>query len=824
MDAVTSRQAVSISGFGSFTRGYRGRGRTFLFALLLCVWGARPARTEPVVPGYQHLVLRGNVSLAETGQLLSDELGCPWCHRAGDAAQDDTFPNEAPILTGVGSRLRPGFIRRFLENPRRVKPGTTMPLQLRDLSAEDRNQAIDSLTHFLVSSTLDPSTTDASGPTPATGRAEHGAALYHRTGCVACHQPDASYRPASWDSAALPAAPRIASAPLGKLARKYKPGELAKFLLDPLRIRPSARMPRVPLSEQEAADLEAYLAAKKPPSSSPFRRDTFRLDLDKARGGRDLFAVAGCAACHEMTIQGVRLSPATAYKSRGQLGSGTRGCLADAPPPAAPDFGLSPQQRRTLRSALPRLTNPSSSAPARQAPSAGGEEQAASLRSGIRRRLAALGCLACHERDASTGPEPARAVYFEEAGHRDLGREGRFPPSLSGVGRKLTPKALRETIQGRSPLRPYLATRMPDYGPAQARAFATLFEQADLSAGNKPIERTGRNRYGRQLIGMKGLGCVACHDLAGHRSPGIGALDLAELPKRLRAGWFRDFLIDPPRFAPATRMPSYWPHGEAVNKKILGGNTARQIDSIWVYLMEIDQTRLPDGMEPKQAFELRPSGRPIVFRTFMTGVGMHAVAVGFPEGIHAAFDSRAIGWAQAWRGRFLDADSTWDDRFTPLTPALSDDLVSLPPGPPFAILEDAHSPWPAATGAPPAGYRFNGFRLDHNGVPTFLYTFGGVRIEDSITPLPGGRSLRRELRLTGSTQGLWFRAAAGNKIEKDGSSYRIDDRLNIRLEGRQPIAGKILIRETDRAPQAEELLLGVDLAAGKFVLVQEITW
>ena len=139
------------------------------------------------------------------------------------------------------------------------------------------------------------------------------------------------------------------------------------------------------------------------------------------------------------------------------------------------------------------------------------------------------------------------------------------------------------------------------------------------------------------------------------------------------------------------------------------------------------------GLEDKEAFELKPADRPIVFRTFMTGVGMHAVAVGFPEGIHAAFDSRQIRWAQAWRGRFVDAESTWDDRFTPLTPALSEDLVVLPPGPPFAVLAGGDSPWPAAGGVP-SGYRFGGFRLDGSGAPVFLYEFAGLRFEDRVTP------------------------------------------------------------------------------------------
>ena len=48
----------------------------------------------------------------------------------------------------------------------------------------------------------------------------------------------------------------------------------------------------------------------------------------------------------------------------------------------------------------------------------------------------------------------------------------------------------------------------------------------------------------------------------------------------------------------------------------------------------------------------------MLLRTFMKGVGTHAIAVEYPEGIHAAFDALKVRFALAWRGRFLDAEST----------------------------------------------------------------------------------------------------------------------------------------------------------------------
>ena len=780
-------------------------GPLLLAVFLTWALAERPARAEPVVPGYELVLRQPEANLIEAGKLLLGELGCTNCHAPSGRAKT------APVLTGVASRLQAGYLHRYLDNPPGLKPGTTMPRLIRHLTGAARADAVSALVHFLLSLT-----DDASPRKLATGNEERGRALYHQVGCVACHEPDESYRPASWSPDIEPGKPDLASVPLGDLHLKYRPGQLARFLLNPLRVRPSARMPRTPLSVEEAADLETYLTGGRTvPHASPAP------DSEKAAHGRDLFSRFGCASCHEMLVNGTKLRSNVHVRPLPELGDvTTRGCLADSPPPGAPDFGLTVGQREAIRKAIGVLAEGGPAPWSARGPAQGPED------SPVRQRLAALNCLACHVRDGVGGPDAARAFYFETVEDRDLGDEGRLPPRLTGVGRKLTADALYRAIHGAAPVRPYLATRMPDYGTTRAAELTELLQQADLSDDIASVERSGRNRYGRRLVGPAGLGCVGCHDLHGHKSSGIGAIDLAHAPRRLRVEWFRDFLIDPARFLPGTRMPSFWPHGQAVNKEVLRGHTERQIDSIWVYLMEIDQTRLPEGMEERKAFELKPADRPIVFRTFMTGVGMHAIAVGFPEGIHAAFDSKQIRWAQAWRGRFLDAESTWDDRFTPLTPALSDDLVSLPPGPSFAILPDKDSPWPASSGIP-AAYRFRGFRLDEAGVPVFLYELGGLRFEDRLTPAPDGRSLRREVRLRGKTKGLWFRAGVGKRIEThSGGSYRIDGRLRVRVEGAKPIirrshSGTGRARDVGRL---QELVAPVGLAEGQGVLVQEISW
>jgi len=59
---------------------------------------------------------------------LFKELQCQSCHVLGDAVPEGADPAQlAPDLARVPSRLRPTWIRRWLENPELLQPGTRMP-------------------------------------------------------------------------------------------------------------------------------------------------------------------------------------------------------------------------------------------------------------------------------------------------------------------------------------------------------------------------------------------------------------------------------------------------------------------------------------------------------------------------------------------------------------------------------------------------------------------------------------------------------------------------------------------------------------------------
>src|SRR5213075_2229667 len=123
------------------------------------------------------------------------------------------------------------------------------------------------------------------------------------------------------------------------------------------------------------------------------------------------------------------------------------------------------------------------------------------------------------------GPSPERVEYFTIAAGADLGDEGRLPPHLTAVGGKLRPEWTREVLVNKGYVRPYMATRMPQFGEHNIGRLPTLYEQADspARAATAP-ENLADAKFGRNLVGTGGLACISCHSFGQYKSLGIPAL------------------------------------------------------------------------------------------------------------------------------------------------------------------------------------------------------------------------------------------------------------------------------------------------------------
>ena len=657
----------------------RRSGRFGLLGLLICL----VARAEPLVVGFDRF--HAAAPDAVGGRLLYNELGCVNCH----GGETGLPLRRGPDLTTVTTRAKAEWLQAFLAEPSRQRRGTTMPHLLAGRDAADR----DAIVHFLA--TLAPANPVRPKPI-AHMNAELGQKLFHTKGCVACHAPRADYAPAD----GRPAAGEFAygSVEFPALAEKYVLVTLAAVVRDPLAARPDGRMPRTEMEDQDALDLSAYLLGlggtdgEGAPKLAPFTPDP-----SLATRGREIVAALRCAACHTL--------PSAAAVTPVELRRTAGGCLDEIPAAGLPRYELGPAQRTALRAYLAARTAPTTVA-----------QQALGT-------LEALNCLACHERDGRGGPDAARKAYF--TGDHHLGDMGRFPPPLTGVGRKLQPDWLTQAVAGAHRDRPYLETRMPGYGAAVAPLPALLTATDARAEAALPA---GDVEAGRKLLGtLGGVSCITCHRWGERASLGIQGLDLSTLAKRLQPGWLREYLINPAAYRPGTLMPSFWPEGKAANREIHGGDTDRQMASILAFA-ERGQG-LPEGFPAHTAreFELIPGSRPIVLRTFLADVGTHAILVGFPAGVHFAYDGLECRPALAWKGKFFDAYGTWFSRFAPFEKPLGDSVVT----------------WPAADDSR-GTRRFEGYKLDGAGVPTFLFSVNGVPVEERFEAAEHG--LRRTFR------------------------------------------------------------------------------
>jgi cytochrome c553 len=343
-------------------------------------------------------------------------------------------------------------------------------------------------------------------------------------------------------------------------------------------------------------------------------------------------------------------------------------------------------------------------------------------------QMSRLNCYACHDRDSKGGPEDPRAQFFgvNDPTAESLGQLAHLPPTLDKVGRKLTRGWFEKILWGKDgSVRPYMDTRMPNFGREQTEMLISAFNEADQL--DKPVEidvsglgKHHRAELGRQLLGAKGLACVACHGLKDRKSLGPPVIRLTHTVERLQPEYFKELLLNPQVTQPGTVMPPMF-----VGRK----KADQEIESLWTYLREVEGQPLPEGLMSAEDFELKPDveKRVIVFRSFIEGVSTHAIGVGFPGGLNAAFDAKTSRWALIWKGRFLDAMSNWQERaMTPIKP-LGTDVKELP----------------AATGE----RVFGGYKLGKDGVPTFLYRQDGQQVEDTLRPVKNG--FERRVKING---------------------------------------------------------------------------
>jgi mono/diheme cytochrome c family protein len=701
---------------------------------------------EPIPSRFVRSEIAPEHELGLAGRVLLETKGCTSCHAPGTAAHA-VGVRKGPDLLRVGARVQPAWLLEWILDPSSYRAHADMP-DLFGTSDAERADA-EAVVHFLMQ-IPDPLREAKAAPDPGDARGD-GEMLYHTIGCVACHGARLSqaelYDDAYLD-ASVPSAPLFA---LERLDEKWRRRELALFLQQPTAVHRDGRMPSFLLSDAEAQALAFALVPRDAPSA-------FEVDAAQAARGQEVFAARGCGACHSLGADGV--GPVTVASTLAPPGltalrdprNRPSGCLDPSPDPDAPwtpRYDMAGAELTNLLAGIDAARN------AVDAPAPLDE---------LERRIDALGCLRCHALDGRGGrPDELDAYFVTLEDDTDLGDEGRLPPDLSDVGFRLATPWLRQVLLYGGRARPWVATRMPDYGgvtDGMAELFAGRLGVAPDSDAGEPQATDALTLAGRELMGRDKLSCVACHLYKDYPVNGTVGPDMTHFGERLRYEWFAAYMRSPSRYKPGTRMPTFVdPHGRSTAGGVLGGDLHAQIDALWSYFSLGDAMPPPPGVEPARGMPVLVGERPRVMRTFLEDAGSRGIAVGFPVGIHFAYDAEACRLVSAWRGDFLDASGAWAGRGGTVAGGRGPTVWAAP--------KEWPEKWPLLLNGvrkpedlvfcleqlDPLELRhhFDGYRIEPDGTPVLLSTIGSnwaktyARVEESWSPhaVPEPGFLRR---------------------------------------------------------------------------------
>ncbi len=396
------------------------------------------------------------------------------------------------------------------------------------------------------------------GPLQGVPRLNEGRTLLSSMGCVHCHivtQPDENLLK-----------PGDNPPPLTHIAEKTSREWIYAWIKNPQAYAASATMPNFQLSDQDAADISAFLMAQS--SASPASGVEIKTVAATAPAGADasteaatLYGASFCSSCHAVQNEAGNLVGGNLGPELTRVGSKVNpdwlrrwlnNPSAYRPGTRMPHYRMDQEQVALLSSFLLAKKDSDFLANVHLAPS--GADRIARGK----KLVTESGCAACHEINGVSPPQ-------------------NFAPDLTRVGSR----ALAQVVFApgmKHNLPDYIAAKIHDprsFGPglkmpkftlsdAQVDALATaLLAQTDQVAGFPKeliisAERTSNYHPGGDAGGLiEDLRCLSCHSINGNG--GDMAPDLAWEGSSVQRAWLEDFLKNPNTLRPALirRMPKF---------------------------------------------------------------------------------------------------------------------------------------------------------------------------------------------------------------------------------------------------------------------------
>ncbi|MFC0016988.1 c-type cytochrome [Roseibacillus persicicus] len=519
------------------------------------LWEERAFPTEPIPPNAFAKIdpSLAKDALAYQGREIFGRQLCIKCHVSTQGFGPNGMPELAhvpPILGLTGDRLKQDWLARWIADPSFYRPDTNMPRLVED-NDEGRQQAAD-LAAYLMSMK------SGAEPVQVEGDSQDGGAVFHKLACVTCH--------------GLPTegAPSDNRVPLIHLAEKFQPSALRDFLLNPSQLSPHTRMPNFRLSEEEATNLTSYLQEASAKAEKP---ELVFPEGDASKGAGHSLSMQ-CGACHA----GLPYDPSKlpSFETIVQKPWDQAACY-DSP---GSHLNLPPQAGAALEALrsehLESLKN----------------DTAASL---AERQLRTLRCDACHTRDEvpallgslhSQTSALAAHLHVEEKLDQSL-------PRLTHTGAMLHTDYLTNILKGEAEPRPrpWLDARMPGFANHSPESFAIgLAQQHGLAPSKQNKEEPNQElaTLGEEIIGSDtGFGCTTCHGV-GDQDPTaafeVMGINFDQTKHRLRESFFFQWMHDPTRITPDTKMPRYADESGKTPLPVLNNDSEKQFEAIWEFL------------------------------------------------------------------------------------------------------------------------------------------------------------------------------------------------------------------------------------------------
>ncbi len=426
----------------------------------------------------------------------------------------------------------------------------------------------------------------------------HGKQITESIGCRGCHAfaPDQPQPLIGHDKHVAPN--------LANVAEKTSGRWIFHWLKNPRHFSPVSRMPSLRLSDEDATAVTSYLLTLGEKKPEPAERLAALDQPDTVHAGEKLVRKYGCAGCHDIPGMesesriGVELST-FGGKTVDELFFGER---YDVPHTWAdwtynkiktprtyaterieqlmPQFDLPDEDIESLRVYLSSRNEHVVPAKYRYKPNDIDQKR---ILEG-QRLVTKYNCTGCH---IIAGQGGFIRTYYDQ-------NLSLAPPVLNGEGAKVQPDWLFGFLKAPVPIRPWLSLRMPTFNLSDEDAntiveYFTAMAQKEIPFHYIDVKAIppANIEAAKQLMSPDYFNCFSCHvqgDKKPEGPPEGWAPDLTNAKYRLNPDWIVDWIRDPQKIQPGTKMPSFYPGGP---DDVLGGDDERQIRAIRDYLMVI---------------------------------------------------------------------------------------------------------------------------------------------------------------------------------------------------------------------------------------------